>query len=77
MGKKKVDDVLAVHTVRHTAMSRNAVTEVLDVEGTFQSRSEEPSEWRDKRGEARHEEQMNLVRRIGNGSNRVSELQRI
>lgn len=53
------------------------MTEVLDVEGTFQSRSEEPSEWRDKRGEARHEEQMNLVRRIGNGSNRVSELQRI
>lgn len=35
--------LLAIHTIRHATMSRNAVTEVLDVECAFKPRSKETS----------------------------------
>ena len=45
-------------------MTWDAVAEVLDIECAFEARSEEPAEGRDKRREARHEKQVNLVRRV-------------
>lgn len=47
---------LAIHAVCHASMSRNTVSEVLDVEGTLEARSEEAAERRDERREAGHEE---------------------
>lgn len=34
-------DILAIHTIRHSAMAWDTVAEVFDVEGTFEARCEE------------------------------------
>jgi uncharacterized protein YcfL len=39
---------LAVHSVGHSTVARNTVTEVLDVESALETRREEPSEWSHK-----------------------------
>ena len=41
-------DELAVHPVSHTTVARNRVAEVLDLEGSLESGSEEASKWSDQ-----------------------------
>ena len=67
-------DVLAVHTVRHTAVSRDAVAKVLDVEGALEARGEEAAERGYERGKAGEEEQMEVVFGPGDGLNSLTEL---
>ena len=53
-------DLLAVHSVGKAAMSRNAVAEVLQVEGSLESRRKESSERGNKRSKGGHDEGMYL-----------------
>jgi hypothetical protein len=46
-------------------MSWNAASEIFDVERTFEPRREEAAKGRDQRSEARHSEQVELIRRVG------------
>lgn len=55
-------DALAVHAIRHAAVPRDAVAEVLDVERALEAGREEPAEGRDKRREAGEHERVVLVR---------------
>jgi hypothetical protein len=44
---------LAIHTIGHTTVSRNAITEILEIERPLEARGKEPSEWRDEGSERR------------------------
>jgi len=55
---------LAVHPIRHAAMSWNAVTKVFDVESTLETGSKEATERSNQRSKASHEQQMELIRSI-------------
>jgi len=59
-------DVLAIHSVCHAAMSWNAVSKILDIESALETRSEKATKWCNQRSEARHGQQMELIRRIRN-----------
>jgi len=52
---------LAIHSISHSPVSGDAVTEILDVEGTLKSRSEKTTEWSDKRRKNGHDEDMEVV----------------
>ena len=67
--------LLAIHSVGHSAMARNAVSEVLDVECTLEPRGEEPAEGCDKGRKARHEEKVELVGYVGDCGDGSPELQ--
>ncbi len=54
-------DALAVHSIGHTAMARDTLSKVLDIEGSLESRGEEPSEGGDQTREARHDENVELI----------------
>lgn len=56
--------VLAVHSIGHPPVSRNALTEVLNVEGTLESGGKETAEWSNERRENRHDQDMEVVGRI-------------
>jgi hypothetical protein len=47
---------LAIHPIGHPTMSRDAMTEIFDVESTFKPRSKESSERSNKGCEARHKQ---------------------
>ena len=51
---------MAVHSIGNAPMSRNRITEVLDLEGTLKTRGEETSEWGNQRGESCENEDVNL-----------------
>ena len=55
------EHVLAVHTIRHSAMTRDAVTEVFDVERALEAGGEEPAEGGDEGGEAGENKEVQLV----------------
>lgn len=57
---EKTHDELAIHAVCHTTVTRNGVTEVLDVESALQARSEEASKGRNERGKGCEDEDMKL-----------------
>ena len=57
---EEAHDELAVHTVRNTTVARDRVAKVLDVEGTLEARSKEPSKRRDERRECGQHEDMKL-----------------
>ena len=54
-------DALAVHSICHSAMSWNAVSEVLDIESTFETRSEKATKGGDQRSKTRHKQQVDLI----------------
>lgn len=55
-------------------MARNAIPKVLDVERTLEPRSEETAKRRDQRGEARHDEEVELIWRVRDRGDLPSEL---
>jgi len=63
---KHAHQELAIHSIRHTAMSWNAVSKVLDIESALETRGEKATKWCNQRSEASHEQQMELIRRIRN-----------
>ena len=52
---------LAVHSIGHAAMTRDTLSKVLDVEGSLESRGEEPSKGGDQTREASHDENVELI----------------
>lgn len=50
------------------------MTEILDVESAFETRREETSERSNERSESGQGKEMELVRRVRHGSNRLSNL---
>jgi hypothetical protein len=54
-------DALAVHSIGHAAVARDTLSKVLDVQGSLESRREEPSEGSDKTREARHNKNVELI----------------
>ena len=56
---KRVDS-LAIHPVGHSSVSRDRVSEVLDVESPLESRSEESSEGSEERREGGHHDGVDL-----------------
>lgn len=56
-------DELAVHTVRHAAVSRDGVAKVLNLEGTLETRSEEAAERSDERRKGGQGQGVQLHRR--------------
>lgn len=65
---------LAVHTVGHSAVSRDAVTEVLDVECSLETRCEETAKGSYQRCKDGHDEQVQVVRRVRDGGDGMAEL---
>jgi len=45
------ENLLAIHAIGHATMAWNAVTKVLDIEGTFEARCEESPKRCNKRSE--------------------------
>ena len=65
---------LAVHAVGHAAVAGDAVAEVLDVEGALEARGEEAAEGRDEGREAGEDEEVELVRHIGDRRDLAAQL---
>lgn len=57
---------LAIHPVRHTTMTRNAVAKVLDVERALEPAREEASEGSDEARKDGQNDRVELERRPGN-----------
>lgn len=72
--KGREKGALAIHTIGHPSMSRDTVSKVLDVKCSFEARGKESAERSNERGEARQEQQVELVGRIREGSDGPSEL---
>jgi hypothetical protein len=67
-------NILAIHSVGHSAMAWDAVTEVFDVKCSFESRGKEASERSHQRCKEGEQEKVNLVRSIRDGLYRMSHL---
>jgi hypothetical protein len=72
--RKGYSNLLAVHAIRHTAVPWDAVPKVLDVERPLETRCKEATERGDERGEARQDQQVEVVRRERNRRHRMPEL---
>lgn len=55
-------DELAVHAICHASVAGDRVAKILDVEGTFEARGEETTEWSDERCKCRHGQDVELHR---------------
>lgn len=64
--KKNWLHVLAIHPVRHTAVTRNAISKVLDVKGALEARCEETAKRCHERRKCRHDQEMELIWSIWN-----------
>lgn len=58
--REETHQELAVESVSQAAVTGNAVTKVLDVEGTLETTSEETTEGSDQTGESSHDKRMEL-----------------
>jgi hypothetical protein len=65
-GEEGYHDKLTVHAICHTAVTGDTVSEILDLESSFQTAGKEPTEGSDKRGKCREDEDMELNRSDGN-----------
>jgi hypothetical protein len=54
----EVGSILAIHSISHSPMSRNAVAEIFDVESTLKSGGEEAAKWGDEGCKNSHDENM-------------------
>lgn len=59
---KETHDELTVHAVSDTTMTRDRVTEILDLEGALEARCEEATEWRDEGSESSEDQNVDLHR---------------
>lgn len=66
-GGGRYHDELTVHTICHTPVTGDTVSEILDLESSFQTAGKEPAEGSDKRGKRREDKDMELNRSDGNG----------
>jgi hypothetical protein len=57
---KESHNKLAIHAVRNSTVPRNRVSKVLNLEGTFETRGKETTEWGNQGGERSKYEDMNL-----------------
>ena len=73
--KGEISNVLAIHSISHSSVSGDAVTEILDVEGTLKSGSKKATEWSDKRRKNGHDEDVEVVGRIWERRDVSSKLQ--
>jgi hypothetical protein len=64
-------DELAIHSVRHTSVTRDRIAEVLDLKGAFEARGEEATEWCDQRSECCENEYVELNRSYRKGSGEI------
>lgn len=64
---EEAHDKLTIHAVRHTAVPRDAVAKVLDLERALQSASEEAAKGRYERGECCKDERVEMDWRKGHG----------
>lgn len=58
--RKETHNKLAVHPIGDTSMSRNRITEILNLERAFETRGKETTEWCDERSECGEDEDMPL-----------------
>lgn len=75
-GHEECREELAVHPVRHTAVSRYNGVEVLDAVGTLYGAGPEASERSDDRDETRHEQRVQLNWSQGHAGGGRSEKQK-
>lgn len=57
---EETHDELTVHAISDTAMARDRIAEVLDLECSLEAGSEEAAEWCNERGESREDENVHL-----------------
>lgn len=57
---KETHDELTVHSVSHSAMTRNRLAKILDFESSFETRSKEATKGSDERGERGENQDMEL-----------------
>ena len=60
-------NILAVHSIGHSPMPRNAVTKIFDVEGTLESGGEEAAKRSNEGRENGHDENVQVVGRVRDG----------
>jgi len=72
--RRKILNILAVHPVSHPPVSRDTMTEILDIKGTLKSGSEKAAERSDERRKNGHHEEMEVVGRIRERRNVSSKL---
>lgn len=72
--KRTVRNLLAVHSVSHTTVSRDRVTKVLDVESSLETGSKEAAKGSDQRRKGSHNETVDLEGGVGDGRRGVAEL---
>ena len=73
---EEAHDELTIHAVSHAAVTRDRVTEVLDVESALEARCEEASERCNQRSEGRHDKDVELHRRDADGGWQVGPVRR-
>lgn len=59
---KEAHNKLTIHTISHTTMAWDGVTEILDVKGTLETGGEKSTKWSNQRGECREDEDVELHR---------------
>ena len=57
-------DSLAIHPIGHPPMSRDAISEILDIERPLEAARKEPSKRRHERGKRGHDQRVDLERRV-------------
>ena len=73
---EEAHDELAVHAVGHSAVTRDRIAKVLDVERTLEAGGEEATERRNQRSEGRHDKDVELHRRDADGGRQVGPVRR-
>ena len=63
--RRKHDDLLAVHSISHTTMSRNTISKVFNVKGSLESTGKEPSKRSYQGRKGTHYQTVNLKGGIG------------
>jgi hypothetical protein len=58
--REETHDELTVHTICNTSMSRNRITEVLNLKGSFEAGSEKASEGSDQRSKCSEDQDVHL-----------------
>jgi hypothetical protein len=61
--REEAHDELAIHAVRHAAVTRDGLAKVLDLEGALEPRGEEATKRSDEGGKRREDERVELHRR--------------
>lgn len=71
--RKKAHNELAIHTIRHSTMTWDRVSKILNLERSLKTGSKEPSKRCDERGESGEYQDVELDRRNSDGCESWSE----